>query len=982
MRRCVVSGSVLLGLWLGFGALACGEPEEGLAPPGVGPEVERDGWVDQARLVSGDGRHDFISDAALSFTFNYTTFGSPQAQALCAAPTAAEGARLYMLSGHAGLVVVDASDPAAPRAEGRIPVNGLPFAVSVQDGIVLALVNQPLPGCGPAGCSQAARSRAVLIDARDASQPRELAERELPGVITHSYRKGSALYVVSRSLEPCYECAVIPERSAAVTGFDLTDPLTLGDLGQLELPAHEFGQRSYQFGEGRLFVAAPGESLRAIELDGAPRLGASAPDSAEQLWSGPLSVEAGVVRASAYDGNGQRRDLEYQVSATGELTPIDPVRFTGPNGELVQPVFDGAVAYAVGGDGLSLSVYDLSDRRAPRSVGSVALPNAVSDVVAVSPGRVLAFGSGVPAESFAPLHLTLIDVREPGAPVVLSDVSGPRAGFRSSDRPRFDAASGVLLMPYRLPSLDGLGPLWLQLVDTVGDTLALGAAVPVVAEAFFDVTQQVRDPAPLAGFLITGDRLVEARYDRLYTYPVRVNASRSQLVVSVAAGAVRVAGNRVVRFQGDALSPQLLPGDSTDLLTTPGTNVGDLLDLGFSGRWNQPVYTSGAQLFMTRSGGDASTLGVYRLDMSDPSAPIATGSVSLAASSGSFFDALQTSKSLAVPRGRGGSVAFGEIARDGRYPAAALSYDIVDLSDPAAPRLASSWDVPPDLAEAGFQRGVLNTTLDTPSGWQSLVGTSIAAGDLLVTQHSEPSADGRLRYYLDRLDLSDPSQPRLLPPVNIPGSVIAFDAATSSLITLETLIVDARLETSVECETRGYASSYSNSGKGRCRVWRRALNGLTLDGDTATLQSRLLLDEDRRALFFAVSGDQVFYVTEPPGTGYSATLGSEPPSSGGSLERVRLIGGQLERLPSIDISALHPGPVRGWYNVVARGNRVYSLSGHYGELGVVDLASDPPTLSRYPLPPWGCPTFDVIGDTAYCARGDAGLQVIDLTAAP
>src|SRR5436189_5573163 len=58
MRRPFASRLALTGLCLGL--LACGDPEEGLAPPPVGPELEREAWIDQPSLVSGDGSQDFV----------------------------------------------------------------------------------------------------------------------------------------------------------------------------------------------------------------------------------------------------------------------------------------------------------------------------------------------------------------------------------------------------------------------------------------------------------------------------------------------------------------------------------------------------------------------------------------------------------------------------------------------------------------------------------------------------------------------------------------------------------------------------------------------------------------------------------------------------------------------------------------------------------------------------------------------------------
>jgi hypothetical protein len=155
-------------------------------------------------------------------------------------------------------------------------------------------------------------------------------------------------------------------------------------------------------------------------------------------------------------------------------------------------------------------------------------------------------------------------------------------------------------------------------------------------------------------------------------------------------------------------------------------------------------------------------------------------------------------------------------------------------------------------------------------------------------------------------------------------------------------------------------------------------------GDTATRRSQLLLDSGRRTLAFAASGSVLYYVTEPElSTEEAASAyaiehldGTTPVGVEITLERVRIEAGKLERLPSLDISYLHPTSPRDW-TLFARGNRAFTRTGN--SLGIIDFdSSDTPPIRSIDLPNWGCRELEVAGNEAYCAGGAAGLRRIHL----
>lgn len=135
---------------------------------------------------------------------------------------------------------------------------------------------------------------------------------------------------------------------------------------------------------------------------------------------------------------------------------------------------------------------------------------------------------------------------------------------------------------------------------------------------------------------------------------------------------------------------------------------------------------------------------------------------------------------------------------------------MVDLTG-TAPRLATSFKVDPELVQNGLLHFARDATLDAAWGFRSArvaFGPVVADGTSLFGQHAAPLRDPQDwlgPHYLDRFDFSDPSQPQRLAPVNIPGTLLDFDAASGALLTLETLSFHEPAS-GAGCQGRGYDS--------------------------------------------------------------------------------------------------------------------------------------------------------------------------------
>src|SRR5690606_13138808 len=92
------------------------------------------------------------------------------------------------------------------------------------------------------------------------------------------------------------------------------------------------------------------------------------------------------------------------------------------------------------------------------------------------------------------------------------------------------------------------------------------------------------------------------------------------------------------------------------------------------------------------------------------------------------------------------------------------SLEIVDFSDADEPQ-RTTVKMPPSLGSTGL----------------------LVSGNQVVSSHFEvsPTNSSNVRFYLDRVDLSDAQEPKLLARVNIPGSLLAYDAELSRALTVD-----------------------------------------------------------------------------------------------------------------------------------------------------------------------------------------------------
>jgi len=470
---------------------------------------------------------------------------------------------------------------------------------------------------------------------------------------------------------------------------------------------------------------------------------------------------------------------------------------------------------------------------------------------------------------------------------------------------------------------------------------------------------------------------------------------------------VRVLGDHLMRFGADWNTSQTIldmtpvtrateaqPEAEIDLATLFGQ---DAWSCEGGSSWSGQVFTRGNFAYVPRyrytydrdTGNNyQQQLTFYIVDLTDRAAPRVVGSfdVDPAANQAYFTSIIQTDDALLVGRARG---YYEYSARGTQTNAPRYFYDVIDLADPAAPAVASRFEVPAQIARYGWGWfGVAGCSIDMGWGWYGGGNNAeLTDGDIVVSQHAEPieGSTGQVKYYLDRIDVSDPYNPRMLPEVNIPGTAIHFNAETSELVTIDYAQSVEEATSAGDCYARGSGGSYESSFR-YCRVSRRSLNSLVIEGDRAVRKSELALDDGRRTGSIAVSDSRIFYTTSE----FSAELydrGALNPTSDVPtpvetapvlLESLRLEAGQLVPLPSQELRRLPRDNYWYYGQLYARDERAFEIFDN--TLTVVDtLEPDAPTRLTRELTNWGCQSLEVASDAAYCAVGQRGVEVIDLS---
>lgn len=1041
-RRFASTASLLLAAGLSGGLVlpACGQSSE--SQPSPTPPLEEDGTTDFISHLPGQsgGRDDDQAGGGLDGGATSSTGGitSPEGGEAPSDPERAiseadilkvEGDTLYALSRYSGLTIIDLSDPADLRVLGRYRSTAVPFEMYLEAGTAYIMYND----FGFGEWDEAlgyyiwrSTSRLQAIDVSDPAKPRLLGEKNLPGEISDSRKVGDIVYVVTHQSSSCWECDSVA--NTRISSFDVSNPAEFNpvDHARFETENEAWGRRSVSVTSERMYVSGWSWSHDG-EPDGGTIQVVDISDPGGRIEPGATVAISGMIESrwqmDEYDGHlrvisqpGGWSSLTepvvetFTVSSATEITPLASLPMVLPRPEDLQSVrFDGDRAFAVTFERTDpLFTFDLSDPAHPKQLGELEIPGWLYHMEPRG-DRLYALGYDPSADAGA-LHVSVFDVSDLETPSMLDRVNfGGDWGWFDEDQDRvhklFNLAldEELILLPYSGSGYDedscsyyyGSG---IQLIDTRNDDLTLRGVAPQVGTA----RRALLHEGVLFGI---SDNAVQA-----FDISDRDNPERiDRLDVARYVSQIKVMDDQLLRFGQNwwtnqveldlvplAESDSVQPRAELDLSSLPNIEGRSCTDGSYysSTRFMGQVFVHGDFAYVPRStyeyGYDPSGVWYHRDTMSievvdlSGDAPRIVSSIELEPTSSNegvssyYAGFVQTDRALLIGRGTG---YYGYYSQG----APTFAYDIIDLRDGAEAEVVARIDVPASMTMGGWGYGALGCMVDVAWGWYSGgTGVALASGNIVASQHEEDVDDGtgRVRYFLDRIDLSNPAKPRFLDAVNIPGQLLRYDHEHNRLVTIDQVPEVVEGQTRDTCYQAGYGASwqydraalersdydYSNA-PGTCLRWHRRLHSLVLEGDLARRVGLVDLDTQagtrKVSQQIAVTDSRIFFQRfSYDDTGWNFA----------DAELVALGYGDDGKL--IELASVEPKLQTPYVNLVARDQRAF-LSG-YGKLEVVTSDGAKLNSKLHDLRSYECSSLEVTGDQALCALGEFGVQAISL----
>jgi uncharacterized secreted protein with C-terminal beta-propeller domain len=919
-----------------------------------------------------------------------------------------DGDTLYALSRYAGLSVIDIANPKQLKLRGRHRANAEPFEMYLRSGVVYIMYNNYGRYSFDEETSEWAYRSSSHVTALDVSDPEHIAliaDHEVPGSISDSRLVGDILYLVTYESGWCWNCDSKP--NTRVASFDMSEPERFEKIDELRFVDQEQGwsQRSIAVTSQRIYVGGPtwqnrDSNIQIVDIAdpaGDLKMGAEIPlhGSVESRWQ--MDEYQGVLRVISQPTPWRSNDPPYvqtfRVESSSKVTALASLPVKLPRPEDLRSVrFDGSRAYAVTFEQIDpLFTFDLSDPAKPKQVGELEIPGFVYHMEPRG-DRVYALGYDF-QDTVGSLHVSIFDVAQLNAPTMLARVNfGGDWANLAEDQDRIHKAFNIMLdqelilVPfsggeYERETCHYSYQSGIQLIDVDGDELTLRGVAAQVGSA--------------RRAFVHKDHLFGITDNAVSVFDIKDRSkprATADLEVARNISQVHVMGDTLLRFGNDWWTQRSVI-DFTGLDTSSTAEPLGELDLATlledeeqacstSSEWEGQLYVHGDVAYAPRRGyrweqnNSQETLTLYVIDLRDKTAPKLAGKIvtTIERSSGNGIyrylgGVVLTDHALLIGRGEG-QYRYDWVS--GTQPEPKYAYDVYDLADPLKPKFTTRFDVPGRISSGGWGWGFGGCGIDMPWGfWYPGSGQSTGAlvsGDLVVSQHEESVDDGskRVRYFLDRLDVSDPSAPKLLPQINIPGQVVHFDGEEKRLVTLEYTYSEQQGLSREKCYGQGNRAYLDEQSV--CRIYRRRANALVLEGDSARRVSMVELDGDKRSSgSISVTNQRLFVTTHPVRAEYS------PGPSEQQLETFAFSdGGQFVRLPPLELEG-----TGYWGGLSARDARAFMSS--QGSLTVIDTAdTEAPKLTRHDMQGWGCSSLEVHGDRAFCALGQFGVFSVDL----
>jgi len=919
-----------------------------------------------------------------------------------------EGTRLYALSRVGGLSVIDVGTRDKLKFLGRWRANGQPFEMYVRNNVVLAMVNgfQEWSYDSSGGYSSKQTSRVIALDVNDPAKIASIGDFAVPGEVSDSRIVGDVMYVVSHQNGYCYRCET-GKPATVVMSLGIKDVRAISKVDQVAFVSPTAGyswwKRSVSATTTRFWIGGPeytwtsGEkprsTIQALDVsDPTGKLSLGAAVTVEGLIQSRWQMDeaAGVLRVVSQPGGWTGLDPAvetFTVKSSTVVTPLGKTYLKLPKPEALMSVrFDGTRAYAITAERTDpLFTIDLTNPAKPVQMGELEMPGWVYHMEPRG-NRLLGLGfdAGNPDGG---MTVSLFDVSNLATPKMIKRVNfGKGWASAPEDRDRIHKALRILddqqliMVPFSSNdwrSSDGYchsAQSGIQLIDWKDDTLALRGVASVYG-------------SPRRAFL-HDQRLFAVSDSQVATYDIAnrdAPAPKANLPLANPSHKSAVVGENLVQLSHDWWSQhaqlvvmpranvdQAIPTGSIDLAPMIGETTCGYY--GWGAWWNASLHVKGnlAYVIVPSSyygyydGGKstpATLVGV--VDLTNPAKPALIGKGRIEGSAGYYYGGYYGYYGNAVLSAGESTVFTGdavvsirtEYKYEGSYesgksptPTATHYVSLIDLRDPKNPRAGGNFTL--------------------PASWPLHTGLHLAGGRV-YTSHYEPGSAGKVRFYLDEINVADPSKPSLVAGINVPGSLLQLDAPSSRAVTVDyrrTFHTAADYQACAKAAPPGDAVVFDWNTK-TCASIHRILRQVKLAGGFATMEKSLELPAyaiggvtlaDARALFRSGYGYYGYYdsTTRP-------------------AERAWVLSGLREG--SIAFSPEIPlGGTTGYYGggmAWANGDRAVVQSAR--NMVVVDLVSAK-VVRTAELNGYWTSHVAVGNDNAYASLGDYGVTAIPL----
>lgn len=905
------------------------------------------------------------------------------------------GNRLYALSQYSGLSVIDVSVNDQLTLLGRYQATGVPFEMYFKDGIVYAMFSswgEYVFDEAQDSYIWAQSSRIEALNVADPANITSMGSFSLPGSISDSRIVGDVLYAVTYENGYCWNCQEKP--NTTVTSLNIQSATSIAVVDQLSYDDNDpFGygwKKSVSVTPERMYIAGiewggEGEGHSTIQVvdisdpggDLVEGASVEAKGQIQSRWQ--MDEKDGVLRVVSQPGiwwsDAMPAVQTFTVISSQSLQPLGYTELQLPKPETLRAVrFDGTRAYAITAEQTDpLFTIDLTNPAQPQQLGELEIPGWIYHIEPRG-DRLITLGFDNAAEGGS-LHVSLFDVSDLTNPVMIKrEPFGGQWSNLSEDQDRIHKSfrilddQGLILVPYSGYSWNendggcGTYTSGIQLLDFTANTL--------VKRGVASSRGQARRA------FLHNDRLFAVSDEEVRTFNIDnrdAPAKTAGLPLATNVNRTVVVGDNIVRLSADWWTQEpkieIVPLASPEQLTPVGTLDLAQLSQAEPGKecygwalYNARLFAHGDHVYMTWPANDWGSTRVAAINVANPASPVLMGQLTVPAMLGygwgyGYGSVIASGDSVV----QAGSTLVMQRVEDPYGDQATLRkawLDIVDFANPAQPVLASSFALP-------------NAYGHTPLRIQ---------GSTVMTSHWAPVAGdpSKVKFYFDRVNVAVPSAPVASAPVNVPGSLVAWDNPSSRLLTADYKRTSHNVASAEVCfSTYGYGASFdpvdenNYGGPGTCHVLHRTLKLVDVDGAQASLLDSLPVEDGTYFSNLMTGDDRVFAATNNGGWYYDD-------GSYWSAYKMMVVGGL--RGGELELGYVEGPEVGSMYPVAADGKRLVLASWGPPALSVLD-ATDMDELAIEMRSELGSYVNDVTvhDGKALCALGQFGLEVVDLS---